>query len=173
GKLDAAAANGISDFLLFGFFKDMGLQVVNVPYRDIMQAPNDLAEARIQVLGTSYAVVQPLKAAGKIKVLAVTSSQRAPIAPDVPTASEAGFPALTFSSIGGVFGPRGMPLELRKSIAADVSKIATTDPIIARRLLDTGQVMSVHGPEDFAARVNEQRDKLAVLAKTLGLRAAK
>ena len=109
GKLNAAAAQGISDFLLFGFIKSVGLEIVRVPYRDIMQAPNDLAESRIQVLSTSLAVVQPLSKAGRIKVLAVTSRQRAPSMPDVPTAAEAGYPALTFESIGGVFGPRGMP----------------------------------------------------------------
>ena len=42
GKLNVAAATGNSDFLIYGFFKQMGLQVVKVPYRDIMQAPNDL-----------------------------------------------------------------------------------------------------------------------------------
>ena len=71
-----------------------------------MQAPSDLAESRIQVLSTSLAVVQPLSKAGRIKVLAVTSRQRAPSAPDVPTAAEAGYPALTFESIGGA-NPRG------------------------------------------------------------------
>src|SRR5262245_57673108 len=90
GKLNAAAANGISDFLLFGFIKSMGLQIVRVPYRDIMQAPNDLAESRIEVLSTSLAVVQPLSQAGRIKVVAVTSQQRAPSAPDGPTAAQAG-----------------------------------------------------------------------------------
>src|SRR5215813_6340377 len=151
GKLNAAAANGISDFLLFGFFKSMGLQIVRVPYRDIMQAPSDLAESRI-------------------KVLAVTSRQRAPSAPDVPTAAEAGYPALTFESIGGVFGPRGMTDKLRENIAADFQKIAE-DPIIAKRLGDTGQIMSVLGPAQFGARVQEQGDKLAALAKTLGAKA--
>ena len=43
GKLNAAAASGISNFLSFGFIKNMDLQIVHVPYRDIMQAPNDLA----------------------------------------------------------------------------------------------------------------------------------
>ena len=51
GKLNAAAATGLSDFLLFGWIKNTDLQIVKVPYRDIMQAPNDLAEERIQVLG--------------------------------------------------------------------------------------------------------------------------
>jgi tripartite-type tricarboxylate transporter receptor subunit TctC len=171
GKLNAAAANGISDFLLFGFIKSMGLQIVRVPYRDIMQAPNDLAESRIQVLSTSLAVVQPLSQAGRIKVLAVTSRQRAPSAPDVPTAAEAGYPALTFESIGGVFGPQGMAKELRESIAADFQKVAEA-PIIAKRLGDTGQIISVLGPAEFGARVQEQRDKLAALAETLGLKPA-
>jgi tripartite-type tricarboxylate transporter receptor subunit TctC len=172
GKLNAAAANGISDFLLFGFFKSMGLEIVRVPYRDIMQAPSDLAEGRIQVLSTSLAVVQPLSKAGRIKVLAVTSRQRAPSAPDIPTATEADYPALTFESIGGVFGPRDMADNLRESIAADFQKIAEDDPIIAKRLDDTGQIMSVLGPAQFGARVQEQRDKIAELAKTLGVKAA-
>jgi tripartite-type tricarboxylate transporter receptor subunit TctC len=172
GNLNAAAANGISDFLLFGFFKSMGLQVERVPYRDIMQAPSDLAEGRIQVLSTSLAVVKPLSKAGRIKVLAVTSRLRAPSAPDVPTAAEAGYPALTFESIGGVFGPRDMTDKLRENIAADFQKIAQDNPIIAKRLADTGQIMSVLGPAQFGARVQEQRDKIAELAKTLGVKPA-
>jgi tripartite-type tricarboxylate transporter receptor subunit TctC len=171
GKLNAAAAQGISDFLLFGFIKSMGLEIVRVPYRDIMQAPNDLVESRIQVLCTSLAVVQPLRQAGRIKVLVVTSRQRAPTAPDSPTAAEAGYPALTFESIGGAFGSRGMSDELRESVATDFRKVAE-DPIIAKRLADTGQIMSILGPAEFTARVREQRDRIAELARTLGLRAA-
>jgi tripartite-type tricarboxylate transporter receptor subunit TctC len=171
GKLNAAAATGISDFLLFGFAKKMGLEIAHVPYKDIMQAPNDLAESRIQVLSTSLAVVRPLMLAGRIKVLAVTSTQRAPTAPDIPTAKDAGYPALTFVSIGGIFGPRGMPDQLRESIAADVRAVSA-DPIIAQRLGDIGTIMDIRGPAEFAASVQEQRDKLADMAKLLGLQAA-
>lgn len=172
GKLNASAANGISDFLLFGFFKQKGLQVVDVPYRDIMQAPNDLAGGRIQVLSTSLAVVQPLSEAGRIKVLLVTSHQRAPSMPDVPTAAEAGYPDLTFDSLGGVFGPPGMPEKVRESIAADFRKVADGDPVIAARLGNTGQILTIEGPSEFAKNVRQQRDRLAALAKTLGLKAA-
>jgi tripartite-type tricarboxylate transporter receptor subunit TctC len=171
GKLNGAAAQGLSDFLLFGFAKQKGLDLVRVPYRDIMQAPNDLVESRIQVLSTSYAVVQPLANAGRIKVLAVTSRQRAPGAPDIPTATEAGYPDLTIESVGGAFGPRDMPEQLRESIAAEFRKIAE-EPLIAKRLADTGQIMSVLGPAEFARSVEEQRDKLAGLAKVLGVAAA-
>ena len=171
GKLNAAAAQGIADFLLFGFIKTLDLQIAKVPYRDIMQAPNDLAEDRIQVLASSLAVVQALALAGRIKVLALTGKERAPTMPDVPTANEAGYPALTFEAGGGLFGPRGMPDALRERIAADVRSVAA-DPVIAARFADTSQMLVVRGPAEFAASIKEQRDQLAALAKSLGLRAA-
>ena len=110
GKFNVAAANGTADFLITGFLKSNNLQMAKVPYRDIMQGPNDLAEGRIQLLSSSLAIVTPLMHAGKIKVLAVTGRQRAASAPNVPTVREAGYPALEMESIGGIFGPRGMPL---------------------------------------------------------------
>jgi len=172
GKLNAAAASGVSDFLIFGFIKNMGLEIAKVPYRDIMQAPNDLSEGRIQLLSSSLAAVRPLMQAGRIKVLAVTSRQRAAIAPDVPTVVEAGYPALTLESVGGLFGPRGMPDDLRKSIAADFRAIAAAEPVIAARLGDTGQILSIRGPDEFAANIQEQRNRLAAIAKVLGLKEA-
>ena len=170
GKLNAAAAQGISDFLLFGFIKKVGLDIVRVPYRDIMQAPRDLAENRIQLLGSSLAVAQPLSRGGKLKILAVSSRQRAPAEPDIPTAIEAGYPDLTFESIGGIFGARGMSDKLRESIAADVRQVAE-DPIITQRLADTGQIKAILGPAEFAASVQAQRDRIAELAKLLGVKA--
>jgi len=172
GKLNAAAAPGISDFLLFGFFKKQGLQVADVPYRDIMQAPNDLVSGRIQVLSTSLQVPQPLANAGRLKILVVTSKQRAPSQPNVPTAIEAGYPDLTFESIGGVFGPQGMPEELRNHIAADFRKVTAANPEIAKKLAVTGQIVSLRSSAEFAAAIKDQRVTLAGLAKTLGLKAA-
>jgi tripartite-type tricarboxylate transporter receptor subunit TctC len=170
GKLNAAAATGNSDFLIFGFIKDMNLQITKVPYRDIMQAPNDLAENRIQVLSTSLAVALPLRAAGRIKVLLVTSRKRAQIAPDIPTAAEAGYPQLTMETAGGLYGPKDMPEKLRESIARDFRTIAETDPVINQRLIDTGQIMTLRGPKEFATNIDEQNRQLGKFAKLLGLK---
>ena len=172
GKLNAAAATGNSDFLIFGFIKSMGLQIAKVPYRDIMQAPNDLAEDRIQILSSSLAVAQPLMRAGRIKVLLVTSRQRALGAPELPTAAEAGYPALTMETAGGLFGPPQMPAQLRESIVDQLHKIAEDDPIIGQRLADTGQIMTLSGPADFDRSVAEQNDQLGALAKIIGLKGA-
>ena len=172
GTLNVAAAAGNSDFIMAGFLKSMNLQVAKVPYRDIMQAPNDLAEGRIQLLMASYAAMRPLIQAGKLKVLAVTSRKRAGIASDIPTVAEAGFPFLGLDSLIGIFGPRGTPNAVRESIAADIKAIVAADPTIATRLEATGQVVDIRGPAEFAAGIKEMRDQLASIAQALGVKAA-
>jgi tripartite-type tricarboxylate transporter receptor subunit TctC len=171
GKLNVAAAQGLSDFLLSGFLVSSGVEMARIPYRDILQAPNDLAEGRIQVLMTSLAVVLPFTQTGRVRVLAVNSRTRAPAMPQVPTAIEAGYPALTLEGMNGLFGPRGMPDELRQRVAADVLA-AAADPVIPERLASIGQIMQLAGPAEFAAAIDEQRAALAAIAKSLGLKPA-
>jgi tripartite-type tricarboxylate transporter receptor subunit TctC len=172
GTLNVAAAAGNSDFIMAGFLKRMNLQVAKVPYRDIMQAPNDLAEGRIQLLMASYAAMRPLIQAGKLKVLAVTSRKRVGIAADIPTVAEAGFPFLGLDSLIGIFAPRGTSDAARESIAADVKAIIAADPTIATRLEATGQIVDIRGPAEFAAGIKEMRDQLASIAQALGVKPA-
>jgi tripartite-type tricarboxylate transporter receptor subunit TctC len=173
GTLSVAAAAGNSDFIMAGFLNKMSLQVAKVPYRDIMQAPNDLGEGRIQLLMTSYASMRPLIEAGKLRVLAVTSRRRVGIAPDIPTVAEAGFPFLGLDSLIGIIGPPGMSSALRERIAADVEAVVAADPAIATRLAATGQIVDVRGPAELAAGIKEIRDQLAAIAETLGIKAAR
>jgi tripartite-type tricarboxylate transporter receptor subunit TctC len=170
--LNLSAAAGNSDFILSGFIKTQGLPVTRVPYRDIQQAPNDLAESRIQLLMSSYATMRPLVQAGKVKILAVTSRQRVGITADVPTVAEAGFPYLGMDSLIGIYGPKGMPVALRESIANDVRAVVAADPSIATRLAATGQVVDIRGPAEFAAGIKEIRDQLSSIAQTLGIKPA-
>jgi tripartite-type tricarboxylate transporter receptor subunit TctC len=153
GTLSVAAAAGNSDFIMAGFLKTMNLEVAKAPYRDIMQAPNDLAEGRIQLLMSSYASMRPLIEAEKLRVLAVTSRKRVGIAPNVPTVAEAGFPFLGLDSLIGVFAPPAMSAALRESIAADIKAVVAADPAIAARLEATGQIVDIRGPAEFAAGI--------------------
>jgi len=91
---------------------------------------------------------------------------RAPSEPDVPTVKEAGHPALAVDGLVGLFGPPGMPLELRRRITADIRAVA--DDSIKDRLGATGQILNVGGPEEFAKSIDEQRDQVAEFAKKLG-----
>jgi tripartite-type tricarboxylate transporter receptor subunit TctC len=169
--LNVAAAAGNSDLILSAFIKTQGLPVARVPYRDIQQAPNDLAEARIHLLMSSYATMLPLVQAGKLRVLAVTSRKRVGIATDIPTVVEAGYPYLGLDSLIGMYGPRGMSNALRESVAADVRAVVEADPTIASRLAATGQVVDIR-PAEFAAGIKEIRDQLASIAQALGIKAA-
>jgi tripartite-type tricarboxylate transporter receptor subunit TctC len=172
GKYNAAAASGLADFLMMGFLKSRGFEMAKIPYRDIMQGPNDLAENRIQLLSSSLAIVVPLMNAGKVTVLAVSGRERSPIAPDVPTLREAGYPESEMESPGGVFGPPSMSPAVREQIAADIRAIVASDPALATPLKATGQVFDVRGPKEFAAEIKDINDKLASIAKMLGMKAA-
>jgi tripartite-type tricarboxylate transporter receptor subunit TctC len=97
----------------------------------------------------------------------VTNKVRAPSAPDVATAKELGYPDLTLDGLVGLFGPAGMPLELRRRIAKDFTAVA--DDAIEQKLEATGQLLNVGGPQEFAKSIDEQRAAVAGFAKELGI----
>jgi len=170
GKLNWAGVTGALDFLLAGFLQRNGLAMTKVPYRNPVEAANDLAEGRVQMYMAALAIVRPQLQTGKIKLLAVTNSIRAPAAPDIPTVKEAGYGELTFDGLVGLFGPSGMPNELRERIAADIRSIVAADPLIGKRLVATGQILNISGPAEFARATEEQRDKVATIAHELGIK---
>jgi tripartite-type tricarboxylate transporter receptor subunit TctC len=168
GKLNAAVVSGITEFTFDYFLKTAGLTIAKVLYRDIVQGATDLSENRIQVMMSSYAIMQPLALAGRVRVIAVNGHQRAPILPEIPTAAESGFPALEVEGLVGLLGPRGMSKELRARIGADVAAVAG-DPTIAERLAGTAQVPNPGGPAEFAAAIDLQRAQIATIARVLGV----
>lgn len=168
GKLNWAGVTGALDFIFAGWLKDSGLQITKVPYRNPVDAAKDLGENRVQVYESALAIVQPQLDSGKITLLAVTNTQRTPAQPNVPTVQEAGFPALTIDGLVGLFGPPGMPLDLRKRITSDFA--ATADATIKDRLALTGQILNIGGPEQFATSIEDQRAKVAKFAETLGIK---
>jgi tripartite-type tricarboxylate transporter receptor subunit TctC len=170
--LNAAGAAGVPDFTLGYFLKTHELAVTRVPYRDIVPAATDLAAGQIQFLLSSAAVVRAPSQAGRVRILAVTSRQRASIFPNVPTIYEAGFPALNVETTAGLYGPKGMARELRERLAKDVIA-AVSEPDVTQNLIDTGQVVRVGGPDELAQTLKEQAEQMAIVAKALGLKANK
>jgi tripartite-type tricarboxylate transporter receptor subunit TctC len=169
GKLNRASITGALDLMLSGFLKSADLTVEKVPYRDPVQAVTDLAEGRIQVYTAALAIVQSQVQAGTVKVLAMTNGQRAPTAPEIPTAVEAGYPALAFDGLVGLFGPTNMAPALRERIAKDIREVAA-DPYIEPRLIQTGQILNPGTAAEFAAAIDEQKSKLAAIAKALDIK---
>ena len=128
--------------LLPGFVKSEGLDMVQVSYRNAGLGMQDTVSGRIHVVMTSLTTALPLVRTGKLRLLAVTNKHRAPLAPDVPTAIEAGYPQLAFDGLQGFFGSRNMPAERRDRIAADISAVAA-DPAVADPLTALGLVAAV------------------------------
>ena len=151
GKLNWAGMTGALDFLLDGWLHQEHLDIPKVAYKNPVDATNDLAEGRVQLFEAAFAIVRPQVESGKIKVIAVTNTTRLPTQPNIPTVEEAGQPALTVDGLVGLFGPTGMPLELRQHIAADFRAVA--DDTIKDRLATTGQLLNIGGPEEFAKSV--------------------
>jgi tripartite-type tricarboxylate transporter receptor subunit TctC len=169
GKLNWSGTTGSIDFLFAGFLKNAGIDMSKVPYRNPVEAANDLASGRIQVNETAFAIVRPQVEAGKVKLLAVTNNARAPTMPDLPTVTEAGYPDLALDGLVGFFGPADMPDTLRDRIFADVRETAAADPLIAERLTLTGQIPNIGGPAEFHAAIEDQRARVAAAAKELGI----
>ena len=171
GKMNWATATGFSDFLLQSFLKNAGLDMSRVPYRDPVQPATDAAEGRIQLYWAAFAIVRPHLEVGKLNLLAVSNSVHIPDQPGVPTVKEAGFPALTYDGLVGLFGPRDMAADLRERIATDVEAVAG-DPDVRARLLTTGQLVSPGRPDAFAASINAQRAVVAAIGEEMGIKPA-
>ena len=95
-------------------------------------------------------VIMPQVQSGRARLLAIASDVRVPLAPDVPTVTEAGFPELRMDGVVGFYGKRGMPDALRDRIASDVRAVAN-DPGIRERLAAVGQAARPGTAAEFAA----------------------
>jgi tripartite-type tricarboxylate transporter receptor subunit TctC len=171
GKLNWAGITGAVDLVLSGFLRGANLDIVKVPYRDGVQAVNDLSEGRVQMYTAALAISRPHYQSGKVKLIAILNHERAPSVPEVPTVTELGYPAAKFDGLIGVFAIKSTSAELRGKIAADIKAVGA-DSVIADRLLVTGQLLRPAGTDEFAAAIDEQRARVAEAAKGLGLKAA-
>jgi tripartite-type tricarboxylate transporter receptor subunit TctC len=163
-----AVAPGFSEFVFDGFVKENGLSIAKAPYRDITKSPIDLAENRIQLSMQSYAAMRNYAQAGKVKFIAINDRERLPMAPDIPTVVEAGFPSLLASPVLGLLGPRDMPMALRRRIAADVLAVLD-DKTVRDKLAITGQLTAPMDVAAYTAVLTGQYAQVAHIASVLGI----
>jgi len=167
-KYNAAGAAGLPEFTVDAFIKSQNLKITKVPYRDVVQAARDLAEDRIQFVLSSVAIMTALAEAGKVRIIAIAARQRSPLFQNIPSVVEAGYPGLVVETTAGLYGPKGMPLELRKRIGADLID-AANDPEVTTKISSTGQDVRTGGPEELAATLKQQTANTAAVAKILGM----
>jgi len=108
-----------------------------------------------------------LPLAEKARILLVTTRERSPLLPDVPTAGETGHPELTFEAVVGFYGWRDIQEDLKDRIAADIRAVAM-DPGIGERLVRAGAIVRGSTPAGFSAAIEDQRNKVAAVIHSLG-----
>ena len=132
----ASAGVGSVSHLNFEVFMDKtGMQAVHVPYKGGGQAIGDVIAGHVPMTITSVQAVKGLVESGKLKALAVTSLERSPAMPDVPTMKEAGVPPadVELRFWFAVFGPKGLPDPIKAKLSQAMTKIMT-DPKVRERL---------------------------------------
>ncbi len=170
GSLNYASFPG-SPYLVFQAFQErVGADMAFVPYRALTGALPDLMENRIQVAVLSLGMVSELARDGKLKILGLASTQRAPSAPDIPTAAEQGFPELTLTGGHGLFGRTTLPLEVREGVLRDLREVVNA-PTAAARIASLGLVLRATGPGEFTAFLDRDTEEIAALVRRLGPKA--
>jgi tripartite-type tricarboxylate transporter receptor subunit TctC len=164
GKLNWAATTGLPLYVMAALQKTAGIDIAQIAYRDFSPAFQDFATGRVHLLATGITLLLPQVSSGRGKFLMITNSERSPLAPDVPTPKEAGFPELSFDATNGIYGWRDMPQSLKDKIAADVRDICA-DPAVAERLKPTGSILRPGNSAEFAAAIEDQRAKVAAVAE--------
>ncbi len=144
----------------------MGIRMTHVPYRGGAPMTTDLISGVIPVGIDVITAFVPFFKTGQIRPLAVTSAQRSPLAPDVPTVGEFGHGKLVLDNFFGLSGPAKMPGDLVTRLNAATNEVLA-QPEIRKRLLELGVTTTPGTPADFTGFVRNQVNALAPVVRTV------
>jgi tripartite-type tricarboxylate transporter receptor subunit TctC len=165
----ASSGVGTSPHLAAEMFKSMaGVDLVHVPYKGNAEAMNAFLGGHIKIyFALVPAVLQHIKA-GSLRPIAVTTEQRLPYLPDVPTIAESGFPGYEISSWQGVFAPGGTPRDVVGKINGEVVRLLSVPEVRARISLEGADPVG-SSPDAFAERVKSEIAKWTKVARSAGI----
>jgi tripartite-type tricarboxylate transporter receptor subunit TctC len=170
GKLNFASSGpGSLPHLAGELFKlTAKIDIVHVPYRGAAPAVNDLLGQQVQMVFLDLPVLLPQIKAGKLRPIAVGAPERVPSAPDVPTTTEVGMPALQTENWYGMVAAAKTPA----NIVAVLNKAAVEamkDPEVASKLASQGATLVGDTPEHFRAYIASESKKWADVIKQAGV----
>jgi tripartite-type tricarboxylate transporter receptor subunit TctC len=150
------------------FFRMAGVNMLGIPYKGGGQAVVDLVSGQVPVAVLGAAPLVPQAKAGRVRLIAVTSKQRAKVLPDVPALAEVGFPEMDITQWFGAVAPSGTPNDVVSKLSAAFNK-ALADPQIVQRLFNAGLEVVGGTPEEMARRMSVETVVWAKAAKEAGL----
>ncbi len=167
----ASSGNGGSHHLSGEMFKAIaGIEIQHVPYKGGAPAASDLMGGHVDMMfELTYAALPAIKG-GKLRPLAVTSSERLSVLPDVPTMIESGMAGFESSNWQGVIAPAGTPRDIVQKLNADINKVLAM-PEVRNILLSQGNQVGGGTPEEFAAMIKAETVKWARVIKDAKIQA--
>ncbi len=161
---------GTSQHLAAELFKNAaGVSMRGVAYRGGNTSLPDLIAGRVQVCFCNIATSIPLVKDGKLRALAVTSPTRSPIAPELPTMQEAGFPGFAADAWFGLVAPAGTPETVIARLHAELTK-HLGEPALRKTMTERGMVPVANSPSEFAGAVAQESAYWASAIQRMGLR---
>ena len=162
----ASSGNGSSDHLTAElFWLQTGTTGVHVPYKGGGPAMSDLLGAQVDASFQNINAVVPHVASGKLRALAVTSTQRSALLPQVPTLAEAGVKDVDVYSWQAAAAPKGLPADVKAKLNAVMIE-ALNDPAVKPKLLELGFEIVGNTPEQFAAFQQRENTRWKQLIET-------
>jgi tripartite-type tricarboxylate transporter receptor subunit TctC len=146
----------------------LGLDITHVPYKGGAPAMGAVMAGESHMMISGPATVQANVKAGKLKAIAVTTAQRSPGMPDVPTFQESGVPGFDTYEWYGVFAPAGVPRQVLAKLNRDIAS-AVQIPEVSARMNGMGCIPKTNTPADFAAFVKSEMEKWGGLARKVNL----
>jgi tripartite-type tricarboxylate transporter receptor subunit TctC len=166
----ASSGNGSIVHLATEYFLDMAnVKIVHVPYKGSGPALNDTVAGNVQVVFGSVATALQYVRSGRLRALAVTTAQRIPAAPDIPTVAEAGWPAYEVINWHGLAGPKGLPKEVVARLNREANA-ALKSPDVEKILAADGLTAAGGTPERFDAILKSEIGRWAKVVKQSGVK---
>jgi tripartite-type tricarboxylate transporter receptor subunit TctC len=144
------------------------VNLLHVPYKGSAPALNDVLAGHVPLMFDLLATSLPMLQAGKLKALAVTSRERSPLLPNVPTARESGLPDYEVTAWFGVFAPVGTPPPVVAKLHAEITAVLQA-PDMQRRLHELGASVETGSTDEYGRYVHDEADKWAAVVRKAGL----
>lgn len=164
----ASGGNGSSTHLAAEEFRQLaGLEMIHVPYKGGGPALIDVIGGRVTMYFASLPPSLPHIKAGRLRALGITSKQRSPLLPDLPTISEAALPGFESGASYGIVAPANSPKAIVRTINAEVARLLAT-PEVSSRLLSQGLQVAAGSPQDFGRFIKAEIAQWARVIKASG-----
>lgn len=171
GEVNYASTYAASGQLAMEYLKQAaGLDIVGIPYRGGGPGLTDVMANRVQTMFVNQDAVLGQVRAGTLRALAVTSAERNPKFPDVPTVAESGYPGFTAVSWVGLSAPAGTPKAIVDKLQQALAKGFGLGASARTKLEASGFVVVVSKPEQYSAFVKSEIDRWGKVIKEAGIK---